>query len=192
MQISILFTDGYLEVQVTKRISWGMAVMEGKIFHLDSLLLYDCWGFDNYWDHKTASPTPPLFLLKVKKNWKEEKKKDCRSSMRDTCGDWKQDNLYGRPSRIPWFLTEQWLHPHWADKIFLVYMSANTVDLILPKLAPLWPIFIISPLPEAVWAEIFWVFSNDNSLCFSTGMPKNPPEQWKVLYLSLSTARWQL
>lgn len=31
------------------------------------------------------------------------------------------------------------------------------VDLIIPKLAPLWPIFIISPLPEAVWAEIFWV-----------------------------------
>lgn len=41
------------------------------------------------------------------------------------------------------------------------------------------------------------ILSNDNYLCFYAGSPKNPPELWKTLYLSLncshlSNAWWQL
>lgn len=43
-------------------------------------------------------------------------------------------------------------------KHFWFVCQQTPVDLIIPKLVPLWPTFIISPLPEAVWAETFWVF----------------------------------
>lgn len=45
--------------------------------------------------------------------------------------------------------------PLWADQVFVFHLSNTPLDLITQELAPLWLIFIISPLSEAVRFGVF-------------------------------------
>lgn len=65
--------------------------------------------------------------------------------------------------------------------------------------APLWPISIISSLPEAVQAEIFCSTSDDNYLySYSTCHPKKPhstvneSKHLSLNHNNLGNAMWQL